>query len=112
MKEPVEVAQEIENCIRASEKLCAKLDGIGKAKVDAGVNYDMEYEIALKQLEADGVPATTSRKRAEGILARKGITRILGMAEVRYKALHTKIDACEKALDGWRSYNRHLDYKA
>jgi len=45
---------------------------------------------------------------AEGTLARNGVTLRLKMAEIRYKALHTKIDAAEKVLDGWRSYNRYL----
>ena len=104
----IQVARKIEGCIKSLEKLCAELDGIGDEKVNAEVEYDKEYEIALTLLNSEGVPVTTQRKKAEGILARNGVKERLGLADIRYKALHTKIDAAKSALNGWQSYNRHL----
>ena len=109
MKETFQVASEIENCIKSLETLCKGLDGIGIEKVDAQVNYDKEFLIALEQLKSEGAAVSTREKEAKGILAQNGVTRRLGIAEIRYKALHTKIEAAKSALNGWQSYNRHLD---
>ncbi len=108
MKEIFEIASEIENCIKALEKLCKELDNIGVEKVDAQVAYDKELQIALEQLKSEGSAVSTREKEAKGILASNGTTRRLGLAEIRYKALHTKIEAAKSALNGWQSYNRHL----
>lgn len=107
-KDVFEVADELALCIKALEDRCAELDGIGEAKVKAEVEYDKEFEIALATLADMDVPVTVRDKRAKGILAKNGVTERLKMAEIRYKALHTKIDAAKSALNGWQSYNRHL----
>lgn len=112
MLEVFQVADKMEACMRAIEKRCTELDGVGEEKVDAEVEYDKEMEIALAALAEQDVPVTIRRKMAEGTLARNGVTTRMKMAEIRYKALHTKIDAAKSALDGWRSYNRHLDIGA
>ena len=109
MLEAFQVADKIAGCNKALEQLCAKLDGLGKEKVEAEVNYDKEFEIALEYLADQNTPVTVREKKAKGILAKNGITERLKMAEIRYKALHTKIKAAESALNGWQSYNRHLD---
>ena len=108
MKEVFEIASEIENCIKALERLCRELDKIGMAKVDAQVNYDKEFQIALEQLKTEGSAVSTREKEAKGILATNGTTRILGLAEIRYKALHTKIEAAKSAMNGWQSINKYL----
>ena len=108
-KDVFEVASEMEGCMRSLEQLCKKLDGIGEEKVEAQVEYDKELQIALEQLKAEGSPVTTRKDIAKGMLANNGTTRRLGLAEIRYKALHTKISAAESALNGWQSYNRHLE---
>jgi len=108
MLEAFQVADKIEACNKAIEKRCAELAEVGKEKVLSEVEYDKEYEVALAALAEQNVPITIRRKMAEGTLARNGVTLRLKMAEIRYKALHTKIDAAEKVLDGWRSYNRYL----
>ena len=108
MLEAFEVADEISKCIAALETRCGELDGVGDAKVKAEVNYDKEFLIALEYLESENVPVTIRKDRAKGILAKNGVTEKLKMAEIRYKALHTKIDAAKSALNGWQSYNRHL----
>ena len=107
--ETFQVAAKMEKCISALETLCKELDGIGEAKVDAQVDYDKELHIAMEQLKSEKSAVSTRRDDAKGILAINGITRTLGMADIRYKALHTKIDAAKSALCGWQSYNRHLD---
>jgi hypothetical protein len=112
MKEPVEVASKIAKCIQALEDRCAELDDVGEEKVNAEVEYDKEFEIALAMLADQEVPVTVRDKRAKGILAKNGHTERLKMAEIRYKALHTKIDAAKSALNGWQSYNRHLEIVA
>ncbi len=109
MLEVVQVADKIEGCNIALENLCKQLDGLGKEKVDAEVNYDKEFEIALEYLSDQDVPVTVRDKRAKGILAKSGVTERLKMAEIRYKAIHTKIKAAESALNGWQSYNKYLD---
>lgn len=109
MLETFQVADKIEACINALEQRCAELDGLGEAKVKAEVEYDKEIEIALEYLATENVPVTIRKDKAKGILAKNGVTERLKMAEIRYKAIHTKIKAAESALDGWRSYNRHLD---
>ena len=109
MLESFEVAGKIAECIDALEKRCKELDELGDEKVMAEVNYDKEFEIALETLAEMEVPVTVREKRAKGILAKNGVTEKLKMAEIRYKAIHTKIKAATSALDGWRSYNRHLD---
>ena len=108
MLEAFEVAEKIAKCISALETRCGELDGIGKAKVKAEVDYDREFEIALEYLASENVPVTVRKEKAKGILAKNGVTEKLKMAEIRYKALHTKIDAAKSALNGWQSYNRHL----
>lgn len=108
MLEAFEVADEISKCIHALEERCAELGGIGEAKVKAEVEYDKEFEIALEYLASENVPVTIRKDKAKGILAKNGVTERLKMAEIRYKALHTKIDAAKSALNGWQSYNRHL----
>ena len=104
--EPFQVADKIAGCIKALSSRCAELEKTGREKVEAEVEYDKEFAIALECLE--DTPVTTRDKKAKGILAKNGVTVRLKMAEIRYKALHTKIDAAKSALDGWRSYNRHL----
>ena len=108
LKEPFEVAVEMAKCIHALEERCNELDGIGEAKVKAEVEYDKEFEIALEYLADQNTPVTIRKEKAKGILAKNGTTEQLKMAEIRYKALHTKIDAAKSALNGWQSYNRHL----
>lgn len=110
--EPFQVAKEIENCINALETRCGELDGVGEEKVNAEVNYDKEMAIALEGLASENVPVTIRKEKAKGILAKEGHTLRLKMAEIRYKALHTKIDAAKSALNGWQSYNRHLSVGA
>ncbi len=109
MLEAFQVADKIKSCIGALEKRCAELDGLGEEKVIAEVNYDKEFEIALAYLADSNTPVGVRKERAKGILAKNGTTERLKMAEIRYKALHTKIKAADSALDGWRSYNRHID---
>ncbi len=109
MLEVYQVADKIEGCNIALEKLCKQLDGLGQEKVEAEVNYDREFEIALEYLADQDVPVTVREKRAKGILAKNGITERLKMAEIRYKAIHTKIKAAESSLSAWQSYNRYLD---
>ena len=109
MLETFQVADKIEGCNLALEKLCKELDGLGDEKVKAEVNYDKEFEIALEYLADSDTPVTVREKKAKGILAKNGHTERLRMAEIRYKAIHTKIKAAESALNGWQSYNRHLD---
>ena len=109
MLEPFQVADKIEGCNLALEKLCAQLDGLGDEKVEAEVNYDKEFEIALETLADMDVPVTVREKRAKGILAKNGTTYRLKVAEIKYKAIHTKIKAAESALNGWQSYNKYLD---
>ncbi len=107
MLETFQVADRIESCIKTLSNQCLTLEKVGNEKVIAEVEYDKEFAIALEYLS--DTPVTTRDKRAKGILAKNGVTERLKMAEIRYKALHTKIDAAKSALDGWRSYNRHLD---
>ena len=109
MLETFQVANKIEGCIKALEERCKELDGLGEEKVEAEVEYDKEFEIALEVLASEDVPVTVREKRAKGMLAKSDVTRRLKTAEIKYKAIHTKIKAAESALDGWRSYNRHLD---
>jgi hypothetical protein len=109
MLEAFQVADKIEVCIKALEERCKELDEIGKVKVQAEVEYDKEFEIALEYLESEKVPVTIRKERAKGILAKNGVTERLKMAEIRYKAIHTKIKAADSALSGWQTYNRHLD---
>lgn len=109
MLETFQVADKIEECINALQKRCTELDDVGKEKVLAEVNYDKEFEIALEYLADSNTPVTVREKKAKGILAKNGVTERLRMAEIRYKALHTKMKAAESALDGWRSYNKYLD---
>ena len=109
MLETFQVADRIESCIKALSSQCLTLEKVGEEKVKAEVEYDKEFEIALEYLADQNVPVGVRDKRAKGILAKNGVTERLKMAEIRYKALHTKIDAAKSALDGWRSYNRHLD---
>ncbi len=109
MLETFQVADKIEECINALEKRCRELDDLGTKKVEAEVNYDKEFEIALETLADMDVPVTVREKRAKGILAKNGTTERLKMAEIRYRAIHTKIKAATSALDGWRSYGKHLD---
>ena len=84
------------------------MDALGKEKVVAEVNYDKELEIALEFLSVNNTPVSVRKDKAKGILARNGTTEQLKMAEIRYRAIHTKIKAAESALDGWRSYNKFL----
>lgn len=109
MLECFQVADKIEECINALTRRCKELDELGEDKVAAEVNYDQEFEIALATLADMDVPVTVREKRAKGILAKNGHTERLKMAEIRYKAIHTKIKAATSALDGWRSYGKHLD---
>lgn len=109
MLETFQVADKIEDCIKSLKQRCAELDDLGKEKVEAEVNYDKEFEIALETLADMEVPVTVREKKAKGILAKNGTTERLKMAEIRYKAIHTKIKAATSALDGWRSYGKHLD---
>lgn len=106
--EPFQVANEMARCIKSLGIRCEELDGIGEAKVKAEVKYDEEFAIALEYLADANVPVTIRKEKAKGILAKSGVTERLKIAEIRYKALHTKIDAAKSALNGWQSYNRHL----
>lgn len=110
--EPFQVAKEIENCINALETRCGELDKVGEKKVKAEIEYDKEMAIALQGLASENVPVTIRKEKAKGILAENDTTLNLKMAEIRYKALHTKIDAAKSALNGWQSYNRHLSVGA
>ena len=66
MLETFQVADQMEACMRAIEKRCAELDGVGEEKVLSEVEYDKEYEIALAALTEQDVPVTIRRKMAEG----------------------------------------------
>jgi len=112
MLEVYQVAEKIESCNNFLQTLCKQLDELGLEKVSAEVNYDKELEIALEYLADEKVPVTIRKDRAKGILAKNGTTERLKMAEIRYKALHTKIKAAESALSAWQSYNKYLDIGA
>jgi len=107
--EPFQVADKISACNKALEGLCKKLDDVGQKKVEAEVEYDKQYEIALAELRASDTPIGVSKEMAKGILARKGTTLDYKLAEVRYKALYAKIDAAKASLCAWQSYYKHLD---
>ena len=115
----IQVARQIELCIDSLTLLCKKLDGIGEKKVETSLMYDKELAKALVRLKvgepvplpdgtiAENIPVSTQEKVAKGICADVAATML--MAEISYKALHTKIECAKAALNGWQSYNRHLD---
>ena len=108
MLDVFEVGEKMRTCMTETRRLCSELDKALENKVNTKVEYDKELDIALVTLASEEVPVTIREKRAKGVLAVKGITRQFELAEGRWKILNTKIDAAEKELDAWRSYNRHL----
>lgn len=109
MLDVFEVGEKMRTCMTEIRRLCSQLDKAGAEKANAEVEYDTKFDIALEVLAADDVPVTIRKAKAKGILAKSGVALRFKLAEATYRTLDKKIDAAEKVLGAWQSYNRHLD---
>jgi len=80
----------------ASEKLATAL-----------ANYDKSIELAIAQLQSEGVPVTVIKDRAKG-MCRDQLYEVKSL-EIKWKAMLSILNACEARLNGYQSINRHLE---
>jgi len=70
-------------------------------------NYDKSIELALVQLEHEGVPVSVREKRAKG-MCRDQLFEVKSL-EIKWKAMLTILEATKTRLMGQQSINKHLD---
>lgn len=80
----------------ASEKLANAL-----------AEYDKAIELAIVQLQSEGVPATIIKPRAKGMC--KDQLFAVKSLEITWKAMLSIIESTESRLNGQQSIYKHLD---
>ena len=107
--EPLAVAKKIDALcenIRKKSASIAKFADSEKLAM-ALANYDKSIELALVQLEHDGVPVSVREKRAKG-MCRDQLFEVKSL-EIKWKAMLCIMDATKSRLLGQQSINKHLD---
>lgn len=106
--EPYEVAKKIDAlCIDIAKK-CENIAKFVQSErlASAMAEYDKAIELALAQLESDGVPVTIRKDKAKGMC--KDQLFNLRSLEIRWKAMLSILEATKARLNGYQSVNRHL----
>jgi hypothetical protein len=114
---PIEIAQKIEQRIKALEKETAKLEGLGSDKALAIALYDKDLAVTLIQLrngkaftlEGENVkdpPAGLCDKIAKGIVWESKLR--LEQAETAYKNCVSRAETLRATINAWQTINRHL----
>ena len=104
---PLAMSQRLQTTMQQIGSLCTKLDGAGKAKAEALVDYEAAYAIAIVSRRDEGMQATLIKDIAKADVRDDRFK--CELAEVKYKCLITKIDAYKAILNGQQSLNRYLD---
>lgn len=116
--EPIRVAENIENKIKALELGRDLLKERGPNKAQAIADYDKAMAKILIQLK-NGVemtlegeiikdpPASVMEKIAKGLCYKEKFA--VELAEIEYKNAVVGMEALEAELNGWQSINRFLD---
>jgi hypothetical protein len=104
--EPVEVARQIETCIRAIGEEGKLSPDLIEAKAKAQMEYDKALACEVLRLKEDGIQISIVEKVAKGNIsdAKYG----LELAEAKYKANFSRLDCLKAQLNGLQSINRHL----
>lgn len=108
MNELYEVAKKIEGLCDSIGTKCkdiAKFVASDKL-ASAMAEYDKAIELALAQLESDGVPVTIRKDKAKGMC--KDQLFNLRSLEIKWKAMLSILEATKARLNGYQSVNRHL----
>ena len=104
--EPVEVARQIETCIRAIGEEGKLSPDLIEGRAMAIRDYDKALSIEEVKLRDDKVPATMVKDVARGNISEARYK--LEIAEGSYKAHFSRLDCLKAQLNGLQSINRHL----
>jgi len=107
--EAYDVGVNIENCCAELEDILKEVENFAKGKKlsTAKMLYRKAIEKAVRTLEADNQKVTTIKLKAEGMCA-DDEGKVID-AEIEWKALLARLEGRKAILNGWQSYNRHLD---
>ena len=110
MKEPVEVATEIEKKIHEIESACKRLQGMATEKAATSAQFAVAFGEQLMDLHKNkACPAAIMRDVAKGRCVKE--LKAMDYAEAAYKLQTELLQSLRAELNGWQSYNRYLDIK-
>lgn len=120
MREPLEVANQIEKKIVLLEKGRSQLNAAASQKAITIAQYHCKRAVVIMKLKAgkpmelegetiENPPATLTREIADGICWQE--RQAMELAEAEYKALVEKLHSVQAELNGWQSINRFLEVK-
>ena len=97
----------IQYCQKQILDLTAQLDEAGEAKARTERDYDKAMQTALIELQDKGTRAAEIKDLAKGMIADQKYAMVL--AEVKYKAINTKIEANKSVMNAQQSIFRHME---
>jgi len=120
MREPIEVASQIEKKIKLLEIGRSKLNAAASQKALTIAQYHCKRAVVIMKLKAgkpmeledetiENPPATLTKEIADGICWEE--RQAMELAEATYKALIEKMHSAQAELNGWQSINRYLEIK-
>ena len=108
MDESYPIGQRILALCDAIKKIEENVAKFAKSEklASALAEYDKAIELAIAQLQSEGIPVTVAKDKAKGMC--KDQLFNLKSLEIKWKAMLSILESTKARLNGYQSYNRHL----